>query len=142
MVQIYSFDLGLQWQRISDYVCISVNLLQLYHSQQNYTFQRIKFGSNMSSFEGATRLISQWFIFASKLWIALNGLQNKEFSKIFYIFGKILEISEECHNSKTFKIFKFYKKRADNFQFFFYTFRFFFFFQFYFCTFTVWLNHL
>ena len=42
------------WPRILDYVCISINLLQAFYSQRNYTFRGAKSGSNMSSFEGAT----------------------------------------------------------------------------------------
>ena len=54
--------------RFSVYILISMNLFQIFHSQQNYTFRGAKSESNMSSFEGATWPTFHWpngFIFGS-----------------------------------------------------------------------------
>ena len=38
------------WRRISDCMCISKNLLQIFYSQQNYTFRGAKSGSNFCKY--------------------------------------------------------------------------------------------
>ena len=91
---VHGFNEGskkMYWRRIWEYICISMNLLQIFVSQQNYTFRGSKSVSNMSFSDEATWLTSNWpirFIFENYPWIPLNGLKNRGFSKILEIFWR------------------------------------------------------
>ena len=107
------------WLQISDNICISMNLLQLFFSQQSSTFPLL---TNFPLAES----IHVWQL-------SLDGLQNQGFLKIFEVlwwiviyikfYQKFLKNSKMFRNSKYMKFFRnfdrcvsnhFLQKRADN----------------------------
>ena len=90
------------WQWILNYTFVHTNLLQFFYWQQNYTFQGEKSGWNMSSFDGATWLISHWlncFIFGlttckiKGFWKDLNNMKNRHSCEISLKFPDIKKVS-------------------------------------------------
>ena len=83
-------------RRISDYIWISMNLLQLFYSRQTYTFREAKSGLNMSSFVGVT-----WTNFlltkSIHIWqLSLNSIERFAKSKIFENTCNIMKNRHFC----------------------------------------------